>query len=108
MEKQNQVRVRQKKFSIPETAKNADGERLFDFMADSVKAFIKDTGISTEEKHELGFTFSFPVRQTGINSGELYLWSKEFNCSNTKGNDVAEMLNDAFKRNVHIYDNNNI
>jgi len=103
LEKQNQVRVRQKKFAIPETAKNADGERLFDFMADSVKAFIKDMGISTEEKHELGFTFSFPVRQTGINSGELYLWSKEFNCSNTKGNDVAEMLNDAFKRNVHIY-----
>ncbi|OUM67425.1 hypothetical protein PIROE2DRAFT_40082 [Piromyces sp. E2] len=99
LEKLQQVRVRQKKFSIPESARDADGERLFDFMADSVEAFLKDCGLSKEEEHELGFTFSFPVRQTGIKSGELYLWSKEFNCSNTKGKDVVEMLNDAFKRN---------
>ncbi|ORX57235.1 hypothetical protein BCR36DRAFT_319461 [Piromyces finnis] len=99
LEKQQQVRVRQKKFSIPETAKVADGERLFDFMADSVESFLKDCGLSKEEEHELGFTFSFPVRQTGIKSGELYLWSKEFKCSNTTGKDVVEMLNDAFKRN---------
>jgi len=39
LEKQQQVRVRQKKISIPETAKCADGERLFDFMADSVGSF---------------------------------------------------------------------
>jgi hexokinase len=99
LEKLQQVRVRQKKFSIPESAKVADGERLFDFMADSVEAFLKDCGLSKKEEHELGFTFSFPVRQTGIKSGELYHWSKEFNCSNTKGKDVVEMLNDAFKRN---------
>lgn len=105
LEPQHQVRVRQKKFYIPETARNADGERLFDFMADSVESFLKETGNSLENEYELGFTFSFPVRQTGINSGELYLWSKEFNCRNTQGNDVVRMLNDAFKRNkinVHI------
>jgi len=71
-------------------------------MADSVESFLKETGNSLENEYELGFTFSFPVRQTGINSGELYLWSKEFNCRNTQGNDVVRMLNDAFKRNVYI------
>ncbi|ORX75210.1 hypothetical protein BCR32DRAFT_225264 [Anaeromyces robustus] len=99
LENPYQIRVQQKKFSIPETAKNADGERLFDFMADSVESFLKDRNINKEKEQELGFTFSFPVRQTGINSGELYLWSKEFNCSNTKGKDVVMMLNEAFKRN---------
>jgi hexokinase len=105
LEQQHQVRVRQKKFYIPETARNADGERLFDFMADSVESFLKETGNALEKEYQLGFTFSFPIRQTGINSGELYLWSKEFNCGNTQGKDVVRMLNDAFIRNkinVHI------
>lgn len=106
LESQPQVRIRQKKFSIPESAKNADGERLFDFLADSVEAFLKDSGISsTETELELGFTFSFPVKQTGINSGELSSWSKGFNCKNTMGKDVVKMLNDAFQRKkmkVHV------
>jgi hexokinase len=30
------------------------------------------------KQRELGFTFSFPVRQTSIASGALIKWTKEF------------------------------
>ena len=35
----------------------------------------KDSPVSTRE---LGFTFSFPVKQTSLNSGLLMKWTKGF------------------------------
>jgi len=99
LEGQCSVRLRQKKFTIPEECKNAEGEVLFDFLANSVESFLKDSGVvPTQQNLELGFTFSFPVEQTAINAGNLLVWSKGFNCSNTVGKDVVEMLNQAFIR----------
>jgi hexokinase len=99
LEGQCSVRLRQKKFTISESCKNAEGEVLFDFLADSVESFLKDSGVvPAQQKLELGFTFSFPVEQTAINAGNLLVWSKGFNCSNTVGKDVVEMLNQAFIR----------
>jgi len=99
LEGQSSVRLRQKKFTIPEECKNADGEVLFDFLASSVESFLKDSGVTPSEKElELGFTFSFPVVQTALNAGNLLVWTKGFNCSNTEGKDVVEMLNQAFVR----------
>jgi hexokinase len=99
LEGQSSVRLRQKKFTIPEECKNADGEVLFDFLASSVESFLKDSGVVPSEKElELGFTFSFPVNQTALNAGTLLVWTKGFNCANTEGKDVVEMLNQAFIR----------
>ncbi|KAG4089032.1 hypothetical protein H8356DRAFT_1280520 [Neocallimastix lanati (nom. inval.)] len=99
LEGQCSVRLRQKKFTIPEECKNAEGEVLFDFLANSVESFLKDSGVvPTQQNLELGFTFSFPVEQTAINAGNLLVWSKGFNCTNTVGKDVVEMLNQAFIR----------
>jgi len=98
LEGQSSVRLRQKKFTIPEDCKNADGEVLFDFLANSVESFLKDSGVSTDQDLELGFTFSFPVNQTALNAGNLLVWTKGFHCSNTEGKDVVEMLNQAFVR----------
>jgi len=36
-------------------------------------------------KRELGFTFSFPVKQTSIDSGILINWTKGFAVSGTVG-----------------------
>jgi len=99
LEGQSSVRLRQKKFTIPEECKNADGEVLFDFLAGSVESFLKDSGVvATDKELELGFTFSFPVNQTALNAGNLLVWTKGFNCANTEGKDVVEMLNQAFIR----------
>lgn len=58
-------------------------QELFDFIATSLAKFVNS---EPEEFHpppgrkrELGFTFSFPIRQTSISSGTLIKWSKGFN-----------------------------
>lgn len=51
-------------------------------MASSLKQFVEKEGNGSEssvvKKKELGFTFSFPVRQTSVSSGILIKWTKGF------------------------------
>jgi hexokinase len=48
------------------------GGTLFGFIADAVKRANPPTGA------HVGFTFSFPVQQTSINSGTLIQWTKGY------------------------------
>lgn len=41
---------------------------------------------------KLGFTFSFPVNQTSINSGTLLRWTKGFEIADAVGKDVCQLL----------------
>ncbi|XP_055745782.1 hexokinase HKDC1-like isoform X2 [Salvelinus fontinalis] len=45
----------------------------------------------------LGFTFSFPCRQSGIDKGSLVSWTKGFKATDCEGSDVVEMLREAYK-----------
>lgn len=57
----------------------------------------------TDSEMELGFTFSFPVLQTTINSGTLIAWTKGFSCPGVVGWDPAALLQDAFhRRNIPV------
>lgn len=55
---------------------------LFDFIASSLKEFIEKEGdgseLSLDRRRELGFTFSFPLKQTSVSSGILMKWTKGF------------------------------
>jgi len=88
-------------FSLSKEVMAGTAEQLFDFIADCVQTFIssenKGAPISNA-KLQLGFTFSFPVKQTGVASGELIQWTKGFSTSGVEGKDVANLLNDAFNR----------
>lgn len=48
-----------------------------------------------EEIFDLGFTFSFPVNQVGINKGTLLRWTKGFDISEVVGQDVCALLQEA-------------
>jgi len=88
---------------------------FIDYLADSVDAFLTtraSSGLDSETSDEnsqtttqnaknpvpLGFTFSFPVDQTAIDSGKLLTWTKGFNVKNVVGHDVVKLLQDAFDR----------
>lgn len=45
-----------------------------------------------------GFTFSFPMVQSSLNSALLLKWTKKFKCSGVEMEDVVEMLEAAFQR----------
>jgi hexokinase len=48
----------------------------------------------------LGFCFSFPTRQTAIDHGTLIKWVKGFTNPGAEGEDVMQLLRDAFHRKV--------
>ncbi|WVY89002.1 hypothetical protein V8G54_037934 (chloroplast) [Vigna mungo] len=88
--------------SIPQDLMSATSEELFDFIASGLAEFVsKEDGrfhISPGRKREIGFTFSFPVKQTSIDSGILIKWTKGFAVSGTAGRDVVACLNEAMER----------
>ncbi|PSR95417.1 Hexokinase-3 like, partial [Actinidia chinensis var. chinensis] len=47
---------------------------------------------------ELGFTFSFPVKQTSVSSGILIKWTKGFAIEDMVGRDVSECLQQAMSK----------
>ena len=49
-------------------------------------------GYREENYFQLGFTFSFPVHQVGINKGYLIRWTKGFHIEDAVGKDVCALL----------------
>ncbi|KAI6151745.1 hypothetical protein BKA82DRAFT_4102876 [Pisolithus tinctorius] len=115
--------LRQQKYKVSDALKTGEATTLFDYLADSVDAFLTDSGspncalppslarrnlaeVSDEEDVPyipLGLTFSFPVEQTALDSGKLLTWTKGFAAKNAIGNDVVKLLQDAFDRkNMHV------
>ena len=68
-------------------------EGLFDFLA-SLAADI----IDPEERLPLGHTFSFPCEQTNLQQAQLLRWSKEIATPGVIGQDVNQLLCEAFAR----------
>ncbi|KAI3844849.1 hypothetical protein MKW92_048529 [Papaver armeniacum] len=88
--------------SIPKQLMSGTSEELFDFIASGLSKFVEKESerfnFPSGEKREIGFTFSFPVKQTAIDSGILIKWTKGFAVSGTRGKDVVVCLNEAMER----------
>ncbi|ESW32663.1 hypothetical protein PHAVU_001G007000 [Phaseolus vulgaris] len=88
--------------SIPQHLMSSTSQELFDFIASGVAKFASKEDarfhISPGRKREIGFAFSFPVKQTSIDSGILIKWTKGFAVSGTAGRDVVACLNEAMER----------
>ena len=102
----------QSKVAIPrELMVATDPAELFGFLAAQIEKFLQthhtehfettrrrrrtasgDSGYRDEEIFQLGFTFSFPVDQRGINSGTLIRWTKGFDIRAAVGQDVCALL----------------
>ena len=86
-------------------------KELFSFLAKQIEIFLKKhhedhfeahvrrrqtvstpEGYRDEHIFRLGFTFSFPVHQIGINRGTLIRWTKGFNIPDAIGQDVCALL----------------
>lgn len=87
-----------KSFVLDKKYLSGPGEDLFDFIAQCVKDFLAGKATPSGGKLSLGFTFSFPVEQTGIASGKLIRWTKGFGAEGVIGEDVVKLLDDALAR----------
>ena len=102
----------QSKVAIPRELMVAKtSHELFSFLANQIEKFLRthhndhfeahirrrqtmssEEGAQKEEIIQLGFTFSFPVNQVGINKGTLARWTKGFDIDDAVGKDVCELL----------------
>ncbi|XP_038993694.1 hexokinase-3-like isoform X1 [Hibiscus syriacus] len=85
---------------IPEQLMTGRSEDLFDFIASSLHRFVGKGNDSMQSSitKELGFTFSFPVKQTSVSSGVLIKWTKAFAIKDMVGKEVAGALQQALVR----------
>ncbi|KAJ1390929.1 Hexokinase, N-terminal [Sesbania bispinosa] len=88
--------------SIPPNLMVGTSKELFDYIAAELANFVakenQDFQVPPGRQRELGFTFSFPVMQTSIASGNLIKWTKGFNIDDTVGQDVVAELTKAIER----------
>ncbi|KAL8706236.1 MAG: hypothetical protein Q9201_000673 [Fulgogasparrea decipioides] len=99
----------QSKVAIPRELMVAKtSKELFSFLAKQIESFLKThhndhfeeyhqrrhAGETLTDEHffQLGFTFSFPVHQIGINRGHLIRWTKGFDIADAIGKDVCALL----------------
>ncbi|OMO58318.1 Hexokinase [Corchorus olitorius] len=96
------VKKEYEEVSIPPHLMTESSDALFDYIASALAKFVATEGeglhASPGRQRELGFTFSFPVRQTSISSGTLIKWTKGFSIDETVGQDVVGELTKAMER----------
>ncbi|KAJ1842333.1 hypothetical protein LPJ57_010047, partial [Coemansia sp. RSA 486] len=88
----------QQKFTITQEAKES---RLWDFIAECVGVFLEEHNLKPapgKRTIPCGYTFSFPIFQTSISSGNLSMWNKSFTVPNSVGRDVVNLTQSAFQR----------
>ncbi|XP_047307732.1 hexokinase-1-like [Impatiens glandulifera] len=88
--------------SIPPLLMIGNADALFDFIAQALAKFVstetEDFHLPTGRQREIGFTFSFPVKQTSISSGTLIKWTKGFSIEDAVGQDIVAELTKALDR----------
>ena len=94
--KDGEIKQIDKKLIIDDATKKSTQETLFNFIADCLKEFVTEHKLS--KKLPLGFTFSFPVKQTSLIAGTLIRWTKDFEADGAVGRNVVELLREALHR----------
>ncbi|XP_038006369.1 hexokinase-3 isoform X2 [Motacilla alba alba] len=88
-------------YVIPVEIMQGTGEELFDHIIDCIIDFQTKQNLVTQML-PLGFTFSFPCKQVGLDKALLLTWTKGFSASGCVGQDVVQLLRDAAKRKRHL------
>ncbi|XP_053846878.1 hexokinase-3 isoform X2 [Vidua macroura] len=88
-------------YVIPAAIMQGTGEELFDHIMDCIIDFQTKQNLVTQML-PLGFTFSFPCQQVGLDKALLLTWTKGFSASGCVGQDVVQLLRDAAKRKRHL------
>ncbi|NXJ74243.1 HXK2 protein, partial [Trogon melanurus] len=95
------IRMASEIYAIPTSTMQGTGEALFDHIVDCIMDFQLKQDL-LEQILPLGFTFSFPCQQLGLNKAVLLSWTKGFSASGCVGQDVVQLLQEAAERKEHF------
>ncbi|XP_075716164.1 hexokinase-3 isoform X2 [Rhinoderma darwinii] len=98
------VQMISKTFALPTEIIQGTGEELFNHIVDCISEFQKENNLQGK-RLPLGFTFSFPCKQSSLDQGILISWTKGFSASGCVGEDVVRLLREAAirKQNSDFY-----
>ncbi|XP_048864993.1 hexokinase-1 [Brienomyrus brachyistius] len=95
--KRRTVEMHNKIYAIPLEIMQGTGEELFDHIVHCISDFLDYMGMKNA-RLPLGFTFSFPCKQTSLDAGILIKWTKGFKATDCEGEDVVNLLREGIKR----------
>ncbi|XP_068017116.1 hexokinase-3 [Melanerpes formicivorus] len=95
------IRIANQIYVIPAAIMQGTGEALFDHIIECIMDFQQKQGLM-EQVLPLGFTFSFPCQQMGLDKAVLLNWTKGFSASGCVGQDVVQLLREAAQRKQHL------
>ncbi|OCT88688.1 hypothetical protein XELAEV_18017318mg [Xenopus laevis] len=91
------VQIVSKTYTLPQEIIQGTGGQLFDHIIDCISEFQSENNLRGR-RLPLGFTFSFPCKQTNLDQGILITWTKGFSASGCVGKDVVTLLREAALR----------
>ncbi|XP_042313433.1 hexokinase HKDC1 isoform X1 [Sceloporus undulatus] len=98
--KQN-VQMESQFYPTPKEIIHGSGNDLFEYVTDCLSDFMETKDIK-HKKLPLGFTFSFPCRQTKLAEGALVSWTKHFKVRGVQQKDVVKSLRKALRKHQDI------
>uniref|UniRef100_A0A8D0F3S4 hexokinase n=1 Tax=Strix occidentalis caurina TaxID=311401 RepID=A0A8D0F3S4_STROC len=98
---QDGIRMASEIYIIPTTVMQGTGEALFDHIIECIVDFQLKQNLM-DQILPLGFTFSFPCQQLGLDKAVLLSWTKGFSASGCVGQDVVHLLREAAQRKQHL------
>ncbi|NWU90886.1 HXK2 protein, partial [Upupa epops] len=97
---ENGIHMASEIYVIPTTIMQGTGEELFDHIINCIMDFQLKQELM-DQVLPLGFTFSFPCQQLGLDKAVLLSWTKGFNASGCVGQDIVQLLKEAAQRKQH-------
>ncbi|XP_064320736.1 hexokinase HKDC1 isoform X3 [Phalacrocorax carbo] len=88
-------------YPTPKEIIQGNGAELFDYVADCLLDFMETKNLK-HRKLPLGFTFSFPCKQTKLEEGVLLAWTKHFKVRGVQDTDVVSSLRKALQKHKDI------
>ena len=96
------IEMSSKKYAMDDSLMKGTGSKLFGYIAECLAKFSSEHKVGN--LCSVGFTFSFPIDQKSLTSGNLIKWTKGYSADGVEGKDVVKLLNDELdKRDVSIY-----
>eukprot|EP00794_Sanderia_malayensis_P005743 gene5743-6445_t len=85
-----QIEMIHKQYAMDDSLMKGTGQKLFGYIADCLAKFAGEHHMN--RLCSVGFTFSFPIHQTSLTSGNLIKWTKGYSADGVEGRDIVQLL----------------
>ena len=93
------ISMSHKQYAMDDALMKGTGSNLFAYIAECLAKFSNEHKVN--KLCSVGFTFSFPIDQKSLTSGNLIKWTKGYSADGVEGKDVVQLLhNELDKRDV--------